>query len=69
VQLYVRQDGGAANGGKPYLVYGLEMVFIKQIDWTVSSGDEQVSERVTFAYGAWPSATTRSGLTEHSNRL
>ena len=49
MQLYMRKAGVA---GKPYLVYGFNMVFLSKIDWSVSSGDEQPIERLTFAYGA-----------------
>lgn len=53
MQLYVRKVGGAPTAGaKPYLVYGFDMVFISEIDWSGSSGDEEPLERVTFAYGA-----------------
>jgi type VI protein secretion system component Hcp len=51
MQLYVRKAGGTPTG-KPYLVYGFDMVFVSAIDWTGSSGDEGPSERVTCAYGA-----------------
>jgi len=50
MQLYIRRAGVA--GGKPYLVYGFNMVFVSKIDWSASSGDEQPIERVTFAYAA-----------------
>jgi type VI secretion system secreted protein Hcp len=53
MQLYVRKLGGAPTvGAKPYLVYGLDMVFVSGIDWSGGSGDEEPLERVTFAYGA-----------------
>lgn len=53
MQLYVRKVGGVPTAGaKPYLVYGFDMVFISEIDWSGSSGDEEPLERVTFAYGA-----------------
>ena len=53
MQLYVRKAGGAPTAGaKPYLVYGFDMVFVSEIDWSGSSGDEEPLERVTFAYGA-----------------
>ncbi len=50
MQLYLRKAGVA--GGKPYLVYGFNMVFLSKINWSVSSVDEQPIERLTFAYGA-----------------
>jgi len=50
MQLYIRKTGVA--GGKPYLVYGFNMVFLSKIDWSASSGDDQPIERLTFAYGA-----------------
>ena len=50
MQLYMRKAG--VTGGKPYLVYGFNMVFLSKIDWSASSGDEQPIERLTFAYGA-----------------
>ena len=46
---YVRR--GVA-GGKPYLVYAFNMVFLSKIDWSARSDDEQPIERLTFAYGA-----------------
>ena len=39
-------------GGKPYLVYGFNMVFLSKIDWSAGSGDDEPNERLTFAYGA-----------------
>ena len=51
VQVFIRKTGGATPAPKPYLVYGLNMVFISKIDWSVSEGDEQPLERLTFAYG------------------
>ena len=50
MQLYLRKAGVA--GGKPYLVYAFNMVFLSKIDWSASSDDEQPIERLTFAYGA-----------------
>jgi type VI secretion system secreted protein Hcp len=50
MQLYIRKAGAA--GGKPYLLYVFNMVFVSKIDWSASSDDEQPLERVTFAYGA-----------------
>jgi type VI secretion system secreted protein Hcp len=49
-QLYIRKAG--ATGGRPYLVYGFDMVFVSKIEWSASSGDDQPLERVTFVYGA-----------------
>ena len=50
MQLYMRKAGAA--GGKPYLAYGFNTVFLSKIDWSAGSGDEQPIERLTFAYGA-----------------
>ena len=50
MQLYLRRAGVA--GGKPYLVYAFNMVFLSKIDWSAGSDDEQPIERLTFAYGA-----------------
>ena len=50
MQLYLRRTDAA--GGKPYLVYGFNTVFLSKIDWSAGSGDEQPIERLTFAYGA-----------------
>ena len=50
MQLFLRKAGVA--GGKPYLVYAFNMVFLSKIDWSASSEDDQPIERLTFAYGA-----------------
>ena len=51
MQVFIRRTGGATPG-KPYLMYGFNMVFITDIDWSASEGDELPVERVTFAYGS-----------------
>jgi hypothetical protein len=38
--------------GQRVNVYGFDMVFVSEIDWSGSSGDDEPLERVTFAYGA-----------------
>jgi type VI secretion system secreted protein Hcp len=52
MQVFIRRIGGTTLAPKPYLVYGFNMVFITNIDWSASEGDELPVERVTFAYGA-----------------
>jgi type VI secretion system secreted protein Hcp len=50
VQLYIRKAGGNANS--IYLGYEFQLVYVSEIDWSGSSGDETPSESVTFEYGA-----------------
>jgi type VI secretion system secreted protein Hcp len=50
MQVYLRKTGAA--GGKPYLAYGFNTVYLSKIDWSVGSGDDQPIEHLTFAYGA-----------------
>ena len=38
MQLFLRKAGVA--GGKPYLVYAFNMVFLSKIDWSASSEDD-----------------------------
>jgi type VI protein secretion system component Hcp len=49
VQLYGRK-GAAQGGGKPYLGYEFQAVFVSDIAWT-SDPDDAPTETVTFAYG------------------
>ena len=49
LQVFIRKPGGATP--KPYLVYGFSIVFITNIAWSASEGDEQPTERVIFQYG------------------
>jgi type VI secretion system secreted protein Hcp len=49
MQVYLRNAGAA--GGKPYLVYAFNTVFVSKVDWSADS-DDQPTEHVTFAYGA-----------------
>ena len=44
MQLFLRKAGVA--GGKPYLVYAFNMVFLSKIDWSAGSDDEQPIERL-----------------------
>jgi type VI secretion system secreted protein Hcp len=50
LQLAVRKAGGAAQGGKPYLVYEFQTVFVTDLQWSGAAGDEP-AEQITFTYG------------------
>jgi len=52
MQVFIRKTGGATAAGKPYLMYGFNLVFITKIEWSASEGDELPFERVMFAYGS-----------------
>ncbi len=52
MQVFIRKTGGATLAPRPYLMYGFNMVFVNNIDWSASGGDELPVERVTFAYGS-----------------
>jgi type VI secretion system secreted protein Hcp len=51
VQLYLRK-AGAGDPSTVYLAYEFQVVFVSEIDWSGSSGDDTPSEVVTFVYGA-----------------
>lgn len=52
VDLYLRKAGGGSKDALVYLQYTFKLVYVTALDWSGDSGEEAVSEAVTFKYGA-----------------
>ncbi len=55
VQLYIREAApgpGTSGVAAPFLAYEFQTVIITKIDWSGGGADPELSEEVTFAYGA-----------------
>lgn len=52
--LYLRKAGGSAAKGQRlvFLQYSFKLVYVSDIEWSGSEGDEAIHEDVTFSYGA-----------------
>lgn len=51
VTLGIRKSGGTATP-KDFLIFTFKMVFVTDITWADSAGDETTGESVSFAFGA-----------------
>ena len=52
VELVILHTGGAASGQpKPFVVLAFSPVFVQNISWSASGGDNNVQETINLEYG------------------